>query len=378
MFQCVVMTTLKCPLCGGKTKRFGKTAAGAQRWQCLECKATFTHKIDNTAKLLKEFLIWLLSRRRQNDMPGGGRTFRRKTSMFWEIWPLPPLVDEIHRVIYVDGIYLARNVVVLIACSDTHVLGWYLARGENTRSWIALLSRIAPPDMVVTDGGSGFTGAVRAVWPHTKVQRCTFHVFSQTKRYTTSRPKLECGRDLYALAKELLKIRDIDKATEWIVSYNDWNTKWSSFLNEFSFIEGKKVYTHERLRKARRSLNKLINQGTLFTYLDPELTKDDSLPAMNNRIEGGVNAQLRHMLQDHRGMNTLRRIKAVFWWCYMHTECPLSPAGILREMPTDKDIDDLYFSCSQAQRLQEGLPGWGDAVVWNEFHHQGSYRMDYD
>lgn len=298
--------------------------------------------------------------------------------MFWEIWPLPPLVDEIHRVIYVDGIYLARNVVVLIACSDAHVLGWYLARGENSRSWAALLSRIAPPDMVVSDGGSGFTGALRAVWPHTKVQRCTFHVFSQTKRYTTSRPKLECGRELYALAKELLRVKDLDKATEWIVTYSDWNTKWNSFLNEFSFIEGKKIYTHERLRKARRSLNKLINQGTLFTYLDPELTKDGSLPAMNNRIEGGVNAQLRHMLQDHRGMNTLRRIKAVFWWCYMHIEYPLSPADILREMPTDTDIDDLYFNCSQAQRLQEGLPGWGDAVVWSEFHHQGSYRMDYD
>ena len=31
-------------------------------------------------------------------------------------------VDEIHRVIYVDGIYLARNVVILIARSDKHVL----------------------------------------------------------------------------------------------------------------------------------------------------------------------------------------------------------------------------------------------------------------
>jgi hypothetical protein len=27
---------------------------------------------------------------------------------------------------------------------------------QTTRAWQALLSRIAPPDMVVTDGGSGF------------------------------------------------------------------------------------------------------------------------------------------------------------------------------------------------------------------------------
>jgi len=44
-------------------------------------------------------------------MPGQGRTFRRHTEKFWKIWPIPYFVDEIHRVIYVDGIYLARNVV---------------------------------------------------------------------------------------------------------------------------------------------------------------------------------------------------------------------------------------------------------------------------
>ena len=86
-------------------------------------------------------------------MPGNGRTFRRRTSKFWALWPLPDVVDEIHRVIYVDGLYLARNVVILIAASDDYVLSWYLARSENSHAWEALLSRIAPPDIVITDGG---------------------------------------------------------------------------------------------------------------------------------------------------------------------------------------------------------------------------------
>ena len=87
-------------------------------------------------------------------MPGSGRTFRRHTSKFWAFWPLPDVVDEIHRVIYVDGLYLSRNVVILIAASDDYVLSWYLARSKNSHAWEALLSRIAPPDMVVTDGGA--------------------------------------------------------------------------------------------------------------------------------------------------------------------------------------------------------------------------------
>ena len=57
-----------------------------------------------------------------------------------------------------------------------HVLSWHLARAETASAWRSLLSRIAPPDMVVTDGGSGFASAAAKEWPATKVQRCTFRV----------------------------------------------------------------------------------------------------------------------------------------------------------------------------------------------------------
>lgn len=45
----------------------------------------------------------------------GGRAFRRRTAEFREVWPMPECVDEVHRVVFVDGIYLARDLVVLIA-----------------------------------------------------------------------------------------------------------------------------------------------------------------------------------------------------------------------------------------------------------------------
>ena len=117
------------------------------------------------------FLSWLLGGGTQLGMPGQGRTFRRKTSRFWEIWPMPPVVEERHRVVFVDGIYLTRKIVVLIACTEQHVLGWYLARSENSRAYRALMRRIAPPLLVVTDGGDGFEKARRAEWPDTKVQK---------------------------------------------------------------------------------------------------------------------------------------------------------------------------------------------------------------
>lgn len=170
-------------------KRNGRAPSGAQRWRCRSCGASATHSNDVAARELAAFVGWLLSRGTQADMPGRGRTFRRRAALFWPIWPMPEVVDEVFRVVYVDGIWIARDCVVLIACSDEHVLSWHLARAETTAAWRSLLSRIAPPDMVVTDGGSGFASAVAAEWPRTRVQRCVFHAFCQVKRHTTSRPK---------------------------------------------------------------------------------------------------------------------------------------------------------------------------------------------
>lgn len=372
------MNTKICPVCGESMKRNGKTKAGTQRWRCFACGSSSVHKYDNEAKELTVFIDWLLSKDIQRDMPGEGRTFRRKTEKFWQLWTLPEIVDEIHRVIYVDGIYLSKDLVILIACSDNYVLSWYLAKAETTRAWRALLSRIAPPDMVVTDGGSGFASAVAAEWPKTRVQRCLFHAFSQVKRCTTTRPRLLAGQELYALSKELMHIDNLHQAEWWVEKFLQWCEFWNDFLDEKTRVEGHWEYTHERLRKARRGLVNLLKKDLLFTYLDPNLCTEGPMPRTNNRIEGGVNAQLRAVLRNHRGLSLMRRVKAVYWWCYMHTECPKSPAEMLRSMPTDADIDLLYELYSEHPKDIDEPVMWGDGVVWEEFHHKTPYPYAID
>lgn len=372
------MKTKTCPTCGQPMKRNGRTSAGTQRWRCGACGASTTHGNDVTARDLEAFLRWLFSRDVQADMPGGGRTFRRRTARFWEIWPMPEETGEVHRVVYVDGIYLARDVVVLVARSDDFVLAWYLARSENSRAWGALLSRIAPPEVVVTDGGTGFERARREHWPGTRVQRCTFHAFCQVRRYTTSRPRLQAGVELYGLARDLLGVETLSQADLWVERYLEWSAFWADFLEERSVVEGRWCFTHERLRKARSSLGGLVSSGTLFTYLDPVLTAAGPLPATNNAIEGGVNAQLRAVLRSHRGLSLVRRIKAVYWWCYMHTECPKPAAEILRSMPTDADIDLLYRTYATGPVGTDGPAEWGDGLVWEELHHGTRYPYAID
>jgi hypothetical protein len=137
------MNVVRCAVCGAKMRRNGTTSAGRTRWRCESCGASSVDRIDNAAKRLDEFLGWLLTKRRQADMPGGGRTFRRRTAEFWRVWPLPPVTGEVCRVVFVDGLYLGRKACVLIARSEEFVLGWYVARSESSAAYEALMARIA-------------------------------------------------------------------------------------------------------------------------------------------------------------------------------------------------------------------------------------------
>lgn len=57
-------------------------------------------------------------------------------------------------------------------------------------------------------------------------------------------------------------------------------------------VNGRIVDTHERLVRARKLLNTRLRAGDLFTYLNPEATKQAIVPAFNNQIES-CNARLR-------------------------------------------------------------------------------------
>ena len=158
----------RCKICGGTTQKWGSTRAGRPRFRCLACRASQSRRNDTRARHFSAFLDFVTGKYTLADYGPKGRTIRRRNEPFWHLWPVSPLVDEVHHVVFVDGIYLSHKLVVLIACTKTHVLGWYVAKGETTRAWQALMSRIAPPDVVVCDGGQGIASAVKTTWPTTR------------------------------------------------------------------------------------------------------------------------------------------------------------------------------------------------------------------
>ncbi|MBR6459008.1 MAG: IS1249 family transposase [Actinomycetaceae bacterium] len=369
-----------CPICGGKRVKDGKTKSGKQRWLCKECGSSLRNQIDTSAKTLEMFLGWLSGKKTQEELRFSARTFRRHTRELWSVWPLAPLTGEVHRVVFVDGIQVAKNVHVLIACTSDYVIGWYLARSENSNAWGALMRSIPSPDMVVCDGGTGFEKARKKYWPHTRVQRCLYHVYKQVAKNTTSRPRLEAGVQLYGLAHRLLHVKTPQEAMVWERDFMAWCQRWEEFLSQRTINPEtrKSEWTHKPLVQARNSLKRLVKTKVLFTFLDPSVNQGQTFPSTNNQIEGAVNAQIRAMWRNHRGMSTLRRAKAAFWWCYMHSENPLNPADILRTMPTDTDITRIYKNTLHNPQQHDGPNRWGNAIVWADLHHQQPWNPHWD
>lgn len=365
----------KCALCGRAMKKNGRTTAGTQRWRCPSCGASATRKIDRSAKTLQLFLRWLLSKDATSELNMSRSTFWRKTSWAWGIWPIAPHTVEVHDVVHLDGIWMRRDAVVLVAWADGHVLAWHLAKTECSSAWAALMARIPAPAMTVSDGSPGLAKAARMLWPETRIQRCTFHVASQVRRYTTLRPRLEAGAELLGIANALGHVSDPESAARWLADFSAWCSRWESFLKEHAIKDGRRVYVHERLRKARKSLMRVVREKTLFAFIEMQQLYGGAWPSTNNAIES-VNSRLRDMLRHHRGMPLPHRVKAVFWWCYMHTENPMPAAEVLRVMPTDDDVDGLHTTASSKTKGADGAPEeYGTGIVWSEFHMPTEYRQ---
>ena len=370
------MSIPKCEICGKNMRKNGNTKAGTQRWRCSKCGYSTTRKIDTKVRRFKLFLNWLLSKKTQEEMGYSRAKFKRLTHEFWNIWPIALQTGEVYDTVFLDGIWIKRNCAILIACSRENVIAWHLAKSESSAAWAALMSRIPAPTMLVSDGASGLAKAARQIWPETRIQRCIVHIFWDIKTCTTMNPKLEAGKELLEIAKKLLEVKDAGQATDWITSYVNWTSKWDNFLSEYTFNEGKKVYVHERLRRARRTLNKLVQSGQMFTFIHLQNETGKEWDSTNNIIEGRVNAQLRQVLRNHRGLSTIKRIKAIFWWCYFDSESALSSAETLRVMPTDDDVDGLFaLATKEKQQEKSDSKNYGIGINWNEFHMPTEFRQ---
>ncbi|WP_426625850.1 IS1249 family transposase [Leifsonia sp. McL0607] len=306
------------------------TTAGTQRWRCRVCGASSTRRRPDGARRqqLRRFLIWLTGKSTQAEAGGGtGRSFRHETAWCWHLRPRMPVTGEIHDAVLVDGIRIGSWCLLIALSSTGRVISWQWSAGESTAAWEALFDQVPPPKVIVTDGGTGIRSALARAWPDTAVQRCIFHLQMNVTRELTRNPRLKAGRALRQIAMRLSSVHDVDAAIEWRLMLEAWWQQFGHLTKERTLYDnGQFGFTHHRLRKAWGVLHRAAEAGHEFTFLE------HGNPHTTSPLEGGVNAQIRHLLRHHRGMTIEHRRRAVEWFLLLK-EVPIESAHEYADPP---------------------------------------------
>jgi len=151
---------------------------------------------------------------------------------------------------------------------------------------------------IVCDG----RGGLLQPFPGIPVQMCNFLQVAIVRRYLARKPKMQACKELWALVM-LLSHTDKESFEGGLAA---WFSRWETFLNERMVDEnGKKRYTHKRLRSSFRGLR--ANLPGLLTWYD---SYGLGIPNTTNAIDGHF-ADLKNKRRNHNGLTAKRRMKII-------------------------------------------------------------------
>lgn len=159
------------------------------------------------------------------------------------------------------------------------VLGFYLSENEGAKFWLGVLTDLknrGVEDIFVAcmDGLSGFTEAVRAVFPKTRVQLCIVHMVRNSIKYVSYKDlKAVCHdlKQIYSAVNEeeaLAALEDFGR--NWNAKYpmiqRSWETHWSDLNEIFSYPEDirRVIYTTNAIESLNSSLRQVTKNRAAF------------------------------------------------------------------------------------------------------------------
>lgn len=195
-------------------------------------------------------------------------------------------LDPVWPIVYLDGIVVhvrgdnarvsPHTMYVAIGVNlqgKKELLGLWLSETEGAKFWLGCLTDLKNRGLndifvACVDGLSGFTDAIRAAYPQTKVQLCIVHLVRAPLKYVSTADSKAVAADLktiYQSATVEEAETALDKFAEvWGEKYptivKQWRLKWNDIITLFEFPPAirKAIYT----TNAIESVNSVIRKFT--------------------------------------------------------------------------------------------------------------------
>jgi transposase-like protein len=208
-------------------------------------------------------------------------------------WQSRPLSSQ-YVLIYLDGIHFkVRDTGRIVnKCSYTvlgvntegtrEILGLWINETEGAKFWLEVLTEIkhrGVEDILIAsvDGLTGFSDAIKTVFPNAEVQQCIVHQIRNTVKHIPHKYKEKFCKDLrnvYTAPTEesgLIALEAVKQQwPDYAVYLNSWENKWHELSPMFHYPQEirKIMYTTNTIENLHRQLRKVTKTTTIFPHED--------------------------------------------------------------------------------------------------------------
>lgn len=181
-----------------------------------------------------------------------------------------------------DGKNVNKALYVALAISwegKKEVLGLWLADTEGAKFWMGVLTDIknrGTDDILIAcmDGLAGFSDAVRAVFPGTRVQHCVVHMIRSSTKFVSYKDLKAVCRDLREVYSAVNAESGHDALVEFGKKWNgkypmiqaSWERRWNDLTEFFNYPKDirRAIYTTNAIESLNFSLRKVTKNKSSF------------------------------------------------------------------------------------------------------------------
>jgi transposase-like protein len=205
----------------------------------------------------------------------------------WQSRPLAPVyalvfLDAIHFKVRQEGRIASKAAYVVIGVDlegKKEVLGIWIGEAESAKFWLSVLSEIrnrGTRDILLTsvDNLTGFSEAISAAFPQTRVQKCIVHQVRNSLRFVASKDRkaVVAGlRAVYTAPSESAGLEALDRFEEefgarYPLIVSSWRANWAELATFFEFTPELRrlMYTTNVIESFHRQLRKVTKGKSVF------------------------------------------------------------------------------------------------------------------
>jgi putative transposase len=205
-------------------------------------------------------------------------------------WQARPL-DRVYPVVFLDAIHFkvrkdnrivnkaAYSVLAIDMNGQKEILGIWIGEHESASFWLGVcndLKNRGVEDILIAckDGLSGFSEAINAVFPRTKIQLCVIHQIRNSMKYVSYKEQKAVMADLKKVY-QALTLEEAEYAFEEFkekwgnkhpIIIKSWENNWLELTTyfEYPYEIRKMIYTTNIIEGYHRQLRKVTKTKTAY------------------------------------------------------------------------------------------------------------------